>query len=79
MLRVEKINFGVKDRKLLKDITFQVRKGEVLAVLGANGAGKSTLMGLLCGEKKPDSGRSISTASHCRTTMLSHCPNVGLC
>ncbi|CAM3671736.1 heme ABC transporter ATP-binding protein [Sphingobacterium prati] len=57
MLRVEKINFGVKDRKLLKDITFQVRKGEVLAVLGANGAGKSTLMGLLCGEKKPDSGQ----------------------
>ncbi|OOG18939.1 heme ABC transporter ATP-binding protein [Sphingobacterium sp. CZ-UAM] len=56
MLRVEKINCELKGRKLLKDITFQVRKGEVLAVLGANGAGKSTLMGVLCGEKKPDSG-----------------------
>ncbi|MGJ1227872.1 heme ABC transporter ATP-binding protein [Sphingobacterium siyangense] len=56
MLRVEKINYEVNGRKLLKDITFQVRKGEILAVLGANGAGKSTLMGVLCGEKKPDSG-----------------------
>ncbi|GAA4179825.1 heme ABC transporter ATP-binding protein [Sphingobacterium ginsenosidimutans] len=57
MLRVEKINYELKGRKLLKDITFQVRKGEILAVLGANGAGKSTLMGVLCGEKKPDSGQ----------------------
>ncbi len=56
MLRVEKINYEVNGRKLLKDITFQVRKGEILAILGANGAGKSTLMGVLCGEKKPDSG-----------------------
>lgn len=56
MLRVEKLNYEIKGRKLLKDVTFQVRKGEVLAVLGANGAGKSTLMGLLCGEKKPCSG-----------------------
>src|SRR5690606_20470516 len=30
--------------------------GEVLALLGANGVGKSTLMGLLSGDKKPQSG-----------------------
>ncbi|MGE8378264.1 MAG: heme ABC transporter ATP-binding protein [Sphingobacterium sp.] len=80
MLRVEKINYEVKGRKLLKDITFQVRKGEILAVLGANGAGKSTLMGLLCGEKKPDSGQihfngkllsayDAATLSKCRALM----------
>ncbi|HWV68585.1 heme ABC transporter ATP-binding protein, partial [Chitinophaga sp.] len=80
MLRVEKINYEVKGRKLLKDITFQVRKGEILAVLGANGAGKSTLMGLLCGEKKPDSGQihfngkllsayDAATLSKCRALL----------
>lgn len=80
MLRVEKINYELKGRKLLKDITFQVRKGEILAVLGANGAGKSTLMGVLCGEKKPDSGqiyfngKSLSaydaaTLSKCRALL----------
>ncbi|WP_343559125.1 heme ABC transporter ATP-binding protein [Sphingobacterium sp.] len=80
MLRVEKINYELKGRKLLKDITFQVRKGELLAVLGANGAGKSTLMGILCGEKKPDSGHihfngkplsayDAATLSKCRALL----------
>lgn len=56
MLRVEKLNYEVKGRKLLKDVSFHVRKGEVLALLGANGAGKSTLMKVLCGEYRPDIG-----------------------
>ncbi len=59
MLRVEKLTYEVKGRKLLKDVSFQLRKGEVLALLGANGAGKSTLMGLLCGDKKPQSGTIV--------------------
>ncbi len=59
MLRVERLSYEIKDRKLLKDISFQVRKGEVLAVLGANGAGKSTLMALLSGDKKPTEGAVI--------------------
>lgn len=56
MLRVEKLSYEIKGRKLLKDISFQMRKGEVLAILGANGAGKSTLMGILCGEKRATEG-----------------------
>lgn len=56
MLRVEKLSYHINGRTLLKNVSFQVRKGEVLALLGANGAGKSTLMHLLCGEKKPSSG-----------------------
>ncbi|MFD2969023.1 heme ABC transporter ATP-binding protein [Sphingobacterium bambusae] len=56
MLRVEKLNYEVKGRLLLKDVSFQIRKGEVLALLGANGAGKSTLMKVLCGEYKPSNG-----------------------
>jgi ABC-type hemin transport system ATPase subunit len=57
MLRVEKLSYEVKGRKLLKDISFQLRKGEVLALLGANGAGKSSLMRLLCGDKVPTEGQ----------------------
>ena len=56
MLRVEKVTYAIQERKLLKEISFQVRPGEVLAILGANGAGKSTLMQLLCGDRKPDTG-----------------------
>lgn len=56
MLAVDKVSFEIHGRKLLKDISFQVRPGEVLAILGANGAGKSTLMQMLSGEAKPKAG-----------------------
>ncbi|WP_437919336.1 heme ABC transporter ATP-binding protein [Sphingobacterium sp. LRF_L2] len=57
MIRVESISFEINKRHLLKDITFSIRKGEMLAILGANGAGKSTLMKILCREKQPSEGR----------------------
>lgn len=56
MLRVESVNYEVNKRHLLKDVTFNMHSGEMVAVLGANGAGKSTLMRLLCGEKQVSSG-----------------------
>ncbi len=44
----------------LKDVSFQVRKGECLAVAGKNGAGKSTLLKIICGIIRPTSGESIA-------------------
>jgi lipopolysaccharide transport system ATP-binding protein len=41
-----------------KDISFELRKGEALALIGANGAGKSTILKILCGLIKPDSGEA---------------------
>ncbi|MBT1018403.1 heme ABC transporter ATP-binding protein [Canibacter sp. lx-72] len=43
-------------KTLLKDITIDLRAGEVLALLGPNGAGKSTLLSALAGEYEPDGG-----------------------
>jgi len=40
-----------------KDISLQVRKGEILSVLGENGSGKTTLMNMVSGIYYPDSGR----------------------
>ncbi|MGE5489771.1 MAG: ABC transporter ATP-binding protein [Actinomycetota bacterium] len=40
----------------MDDLSFDLRRGEALAVLGHNGAGKSTLLKLLCGLLKPDRG-----------------------
>lgn len=56
MLRVDAVTYQVKTHTLVKDISFTVRPGEVLALLGANGAGKSTLISMLCGERTPGSG-----------------------
>lgn len=41
---------------VLKDATFSVRRGEILALVGENGAGKSTLKNILCGLVAPDAG-----------------------
>src|SRR5882724_5212117 len=41
----------------LKNVSFELRRGESLAVIGANGAGKSTLLKVLYGLIKPDAGQ----------------------
>lgn len=42
---------------VLDDISFDVRQGETLGIMGRNGSGKSTLLKILCGVYPPDRGR----------------------
>lgn len=43
----------------VKDLTFSLRRGEVLGFLGPNGAGKTTTMKMLCGALAPSAGRVV--------------------
>lgn len=59
MLRVENITYEINKRTLVKNLSFSMHCGELVAVLGANGAGKSTLVKMLSGEKKTSEGNIL--------------------
>lgn len=47
-----------REHRVLKDITFQVPRGQTLGLVGRNGAGKSTLLSILCGTLSPSAGEA---------------------
>ena len=80
MIKVENLcrNFG--EIKAVKNISFSVKKGEILGFIGPNGAGKSTTMRMITGYLSPSSGlveiEGLSLAeneSHCKK-MIGYLP-----
>jgi iron complex transport system ATP-binding protein len=55
-LKVEGLNAGYEEKKILKDISFNVKSGEIVTVIGPNGSGKSTLIKSISRYLKPKSG-----------------------
>ena len=58
ILQADHISFQyTKKRKILQDISFTIREGGMVSVVGTNGAGKSTLAKVICGFVKEDQGK----------------------
>ncbi|HVO40469.1 MAG TPA: sugar ABC transporter ATP-binding protein [Spirochaetia bacterium] len=59
LLVVENLRKSFPGVLAVADVSFSLRKGEILALIGENGAGKSTLSQILGGAVRPDSGKII--------------------
>ena len=58
MVIASSLNVQIGDHKILDNVNFTVKKGEIFALLGGNGAGKSTTLKTLLGTIKPTSGHA---------------------
>lgn len=57
ILELKNISFGYTSEKAtLRDVSFKIKKGEMVSIVGKNGAGKSTISKIICGLHKPQSG-----------------------
>lgn len=56
---VENLNKYYGKRHILKDISFEIKRNEIVGFIGPNGAGKSTTMKCLCSLVIPDSGKIV--------------------
>ncbi len=57
LLSVENLSKAYGGVQAVRDVSFDLRAGEILALIGPNGAGKSTCFDMLNGQNRPDSGR----------------------
>ena len=58
-LRVDRVSKNFGGLNALKEVSFEVEKGEIRGLIGPNGAGKTTLFNILSGVLKPSSGRVV--------------------
>ena len=56
MINVSNLSFAYGSKSVLKNISLELKGGNIYGLLGENGVGKTTLLTLLCGLKKPQQG-----------------------
>lgn len=80
ILELQNISFGYTSEKtILKDVSFKIKKGEMVSIVGKNGAGKSTISKIICGLHKPQSGRILFNGRDiCKDTIKERSSYIGM-
>lgn len=59
VLHIENLSKSFEDKNLFNNISFDLKRGEKIALIGDNGRGKTTLLNIIIGKLKADSGKTI--------------------
>lgn len=57
IIRIENVRFAYGERPILDELSLTIRRGEIIAIMGASGGGKTTLLGLIGGRLTPSAGK----------------------
>ncbi|HMS21843.1 ABC-F family ATP-binding cassette domain-containing protein [uncultured Sphingorhabdus sp.] len=57
VIAAEGVSKSFGDRKIIRDFTLRIQRGDRIGIVGANGTGKTTLIRMLTGEMQPDEGK----------------------
>lgn len=59
LLSIQQLSYSFGNRKAVKDVSFEVKQGEIFGLLGANGAGKTTTISCIAGLRKDWTGQML--------------------
>lgn len=78
LLSANKITKKIWHRKILSDVSFEMKKGEILGLLGPNGAGKTTTIRCLCGLTNIQNGQVIINGYDLHHNFVKAIKNIGV-
>lgn len=78
VLKIQGLHAGYGPIKALRGIDLEVKKGEVMALIGSNGAGKTTLLMTICGIVQPTAGRLFYEGDDITTAKSYHIMTRGI-
>ena len=70
---INKVSKSYGNKEVLKNISFEVKTGEKISLIGQNGSGKTTLLKIICGNISPTSG-DISIRRNADISILEQRP-----
>lgn len=70
-VKLENISKTYKDATVLKDVSWEVKRGERVGLVGINGAGKTTQLNIIAGKEEPDSGNVVKARPNMKIAFLS--------
>lgn len=79
LVSLENVSVSFGQRRVLSDVSLELKPGKILTLLGPNGAGKSTLVRVVLGLVTPDEGLSSATENYASAMYRRSCISTPRC